>query len=246
MKVIVIDDEKNALILLEALLKELFPEITHIYTALDLKEGVELIHKHAPDIVFLDIEMPNYSGLQILDFFDSKQVNFNIIFVTAYNQYAVEAFKLSAVDYILKPININHLKAAVQRSKERKAQKEVGQQLEKLKKLTINRLPIEVPNGMIFLSYDEIQYLEADGSYTKIYVKNGNVKVISKTLKFFVDQLSNNDFFFKSHRSYLVNIKYVKEFVKNDGGYLLMKNDTRIPLAKANFDAFSDCVKELF
>jgi len=246
MKVILIDDEENAIVLLKTVLQETFPEIKRMYAATDLDAGIELIHKYHPDIVFLDIEMPNHSGLQILDFFEDKNVNFNIIFVTAYNQYAIEAFKLSAVDYILKPININHLKEAVLKCKKRIEEKEVSQKLEKLKKLTLNTLPIEVPNGIIFLSYDEIQYLEADGSYTNIYIEDGNTKVISKTLKFFVDQLEDNEFFFKSHRSYLVNIKYVKEYVKTEGGYLIMKNGTRIPLAKVNYDIFSERVKLLF
>ncbi|CAL2079703.1 LytTR family DNA-binding domain-containing protein [Tenacibaculum sp. 190524A02b] len=246
MKVVLIDDEKNALLLLATILKETFSEIEEIHTTTDLKEGVKIIHQNTPDIVFLDIEMPNYSGLQILDFFENKKVNFNIVFVTAYNQYALEALKLSAIDYILKPVNINHLIAAVEKCKQRKEEKEIKNKLEKLKKLTLNTLFIEIPNGFVFLSYDEIQYLEADGSYTNIYVKDGNTKVISKTLKFFVEQLEDNDFFFKSHRSYLVNIKYVKEFVKINGGYLTMKDDTIIPLAKTNFKAFSERVKALF
>jgi two-component system LytT family response regulator len=113
MKAILIDDENKARRLLEALLQDVCPEITAIYQASDLVSGVKLIREQQPDIVFLDIEMPNHSGLQILELFDGKDVNFQIIFVTAYSQYAIEAFKLSAIDYLLKPLDVDEIKKAV-------------------------------------------------------------------------------------------------------------------------------------
>ncbi|MFD2567413.1 LytR/AlgR family response regulator transcription factor [Pseudotenacibaculum haliotis] len=246
MKAILIDDEANAITLLQTLLNENCPEVKEIYWANELDEGVKLINEHKPDIVFLDIEMPKYSGLEIMDFFNGKKIDFSIVFVTAYDQYAIEAFKLCALDYILKPINPNYLVNAVAKCVDKKKENELTEKIDALKKLTFNTLAIEVPKGIIFLSYDEIQYLEADGSYTKIYTSKGNVELICKPLKFFVEQLDHNEYFFKCHRSYLVNIKYIKQFVKLDGGYLIMKNDIKLPFAKNSREEFSKVIEGLF
>lgn len=246
MKAILIDDEKNAITVLKTLINEYCPEIKEIYWANELEEGVRLINMHEADIVFLDIEMPKHSGLEIMDFFNGKKMDFSIVFVTAYNKYAIEAFKLCALDYILKPINPNYLVQAVTKCVDKRKEKELTKKIDALKKLTFNTLAIEVPKGIIFLSYDEIQYLEADGSYTKIYTSKGNVELICKPLKFFVEQLNHNEYFFKCHRSYLVNIKYIKQFVKLDGGYLIMKNDIKLPLAKSSREKFSKIIEGLF
>lgn len=245
MNVVIIDDEKDAIILLETILKENFPKISNIYTASNLDSGVQIIKKNKPEIVFLDIEMPKYSGLEIVDFFSEKEITFDIIFVTAYNKYAIDAFKISAIDYILKPINIDHLKEAVKRSIDNRHEKALAQKLEVLKKLNYNSIPIEVPKGIIFLSYDEIQYMEADGSYTKIYTSDEELRVVSKPLKFFHEQLIENKLFFRSHRSYLINIKFIKEYNRIDGGYLLMKNKVRLPISKIYQDQFLHLVKKM-
>ncbi|MCF1192721.1 LytTR family DNA-binding domain-containing protein [Mangrovimonas sp. AS39] len=249
MKAIIIDDEKRARHLLSNLITEHCPSIEEIYEASDLKSGVDLIKTEHPDIVFLDIEMPNQSGLDILEYFPN-QIDFKIIFVTAYNQYAIEAFKLSAVDYLLKPVDITELKEAVAKAKEAIEANNLSGQLNKLRdslrQLSMDKIALEIPKGILFTSHNDIVYFEADGMYTNVQLVEGKQKTICKPLKHFVEQLSKNGMFFKCHRSYFINLKYVEELVKDDGDYLLMSNQKRIPISKSKRDQFLEVVKETF
>lgn len=249
MKAIIIDDEKRARHLLSNLIAAHCPEINQVQEASDLKSGVHLIKAEQPDIVFLDIEMPNQSGLDILAYFPD-QIDFKIIFVTAYNQYAIEAFKLSAVDYLLKPIDITELKEAVAKAKEAIDVNNLSGQLNKLrdslKQLSMDKIALEIPKGILFASHNDIVYFEADGMYTNVHLVEGKQKTICKPLKHFVEQLAQNTMFFKCHRSYLINLKYVEELVKDDGDYLLMRNQKRIPISKSKRDQFLEVVKETF
>jgi two-component system LytT family response regulator len=249
MKSLIIDDEKSARNLIEIMLLDVCPEIKEILKASDLENGVELIKKEKPDIVFLDVEMPKYSGLRILDFFEGSSIDFQIIFITAYDKYAIEAFKLSAIDYLLKPIDVHELKKAVQKSIEVIKNTKVVSKLEHLKKsiqhLKINTLPLEVPKGITFVSYDDIIYFEADAMYTKVHMQDGTLELVSKPLKHFVEQLEGNDFFYKCHRSYLVNLKHIKQFLKQDGGYLILSNGQNIPIAKNKKEEFLACIQNL-
>lgn len=250
MKVLIIDDEKSARNLIETMLLDVCPEIQTIAKASDLQSGVEIIRKETPEVVFLDVEMPKYSGLRILDFFENKEVNFQIVFITAYDKYAIEAFKLSAIDYLLKPIDVDELKKAVAKSIRHIGNQKVSSKLENLKKsiqhLKLNTLPLEVPKGISFVSYDDILYFEADAMYTKVYMKDESVELVSKPLKYFSDQLEENDFFYKCHRSYMVNLKHIKQFLKQDGGYIVMSNGNNIPIAKNKKEEFLQCIQTLF
>ncbi|MDN3492149.1 LytR/AlgR family response regulator transcription factor [Winogradskyella bathintestinalis] len=249
MKAIIIDDEKRARHLLSKLLNEHCASISSIDEAQDLASGVGLIKSSKPDIVFLDIEMPNQSGLDILEYFPN-QINFKIIFVTAYNQYAIEAFKLSAVDYLLKPVDTSELKEAVAKAEEAIKANNLNDQLNKLrdslKQLAIDKIALEIPKGIMFASHNDIVYFEADSMYTNVQLIDGKQKTICKPLKHFVEQLENNAMFFKCHRSYLINLKYVDELVKDDGDYLLMNNQKRIPISKSKRDQFLEVIKETF
>ncbi|APY12253.1 DNA-binding response regulator [Seonamhaeicola sp. S2-3] len=249
MKAIIIDDEKHARHLLSNIITEHCPNISGIKEAHDLASGVDLIKVSKPDIVFLDIEMPNQSGLDILEYFPN-QIDFKIIFVTAYNQYAIEAFKLSAVDYLLKPVDINELKEAITKAKDAIKANNLNDQLNKLrdslKRLSIDKIALEIPKGIMFASHNDILFFEADGMYTNVQLVNGKQKTICKPLKHFVEQLENKALFFKCHRSYLINLKYVDELVKEDGDYLLMTNKKRIPISKSKRDQFLEVIKETF
>ena len=249
MKAIVIDDEKRARHLLLQLINQYCPQIDAIDEASDLASGVTIIKKTQPDIVFLDIEMPKQSGLDILEYF-TEDIDFKIIFVTAYNQYAIEAFKLSAVDYLLKPVAINELQNAVIKAEKSIAASDLKSQLFKLresfKSLSASKIAIEVPKGIMFASHEDIVYFEAESMYTKVQLFNGKSKMICKPLKYFVEQLTNNNMFFKCHRSYLINLNYVEELTKNGGDFLLMKNKKRIPISKTKKEQFIEVVKEMF
>ncbi|MDV7187893.1 LytTR family DNA-binding domain-containing protein [Lutibacter sp. TH_r2] len=249
MKAVIIDDEKRARHLLSSLIKEHCPLITALHEAQDLKSGVALIKEVKPKIVFLDIEMPEESGLSILDYF-SETIDFEIIFVTAYNHYAIDAFKLSAIDYLLKPIDVLELKAAIIKASKAIENNNTNIQLQKLreslKQLAIDKIALEVPKGILFASHDDIVLFEADGMYTNVILKNSKPKIICKPLKHFVEQLSNNTLFFKCHRSYLINLKYVDELIKEDGDYLVMSTKKRIPISKSKKEQFLAIIKETF
>lgn len=250
MKVIIIDDENKARRLISTLLTENCSDITLQLEANDLETGVALIKEHQPDIVFLDIEMPKHSGLQIVDFFEPHEMNFQIIFVTAYNDYAIQAFKLSAVDYILKPVDILELKTAIEKAKKNIESKSINNRLDDLKRvfqqLSLNKMVLEVPKGILFVSHDDIILFEADGMYTKVYMKNNESQLICKPMKHFVDQLEDKPIFYKPHRSFLVNLKYIKELSKKDGFHLIMENNKTIPIAKEKKDEFLQMIQDLF
>lgn len=250
MKAIIIDDENKARRLISSLLTEHCSEITSLLEADDLETGVALIKEHQPDIVFLDIEMPKHSGLEIGNFFEPNEINFQIIFVTAYNDYAIQAFKLSAVDYILKPVDISELKSAVEKAKKNMESKSISNRLDDLKKvfqqLSLNKMVLEIPKGILFVSHDDIILFEADGMYTKVYMKNNETQLICKPMKHFVNQLQDKPIFYKPHRSYLVNLKYIKELSKKDGFHLIMENNKTIPIAKEKKDEFMQLVQDLF
>ena len=250
MKAIIIDDENKSRRLLELLLKETSTEIDEIFQASDLISGVDIIKKEKPEIVFLDIEMPQYSGLEILDFFKEEEINFQIIFITAYNQYAIEAFKLSAIAYLLKPIDVTELKEAVDKTICVINKSNVNKQLDDLKKafqqLSLNKIALEIPKGIIFVNHDDIIFFEADAMYTLVYLQNGKTELICKPLKHFVDQLESKNIFYKPHRKYLVNLKHIKEFSKKDGFFLIMENNKTIPIARDNKEEFIKIVQEVF
>ena len=250
MKVIIIDDENKARRLISTLLSENCPEITLQLEADDLETGVALIKEHQPDIVFLDIEMPKHSGFQIVDFFEPSEINFQIIFVTAYNDYAIQAFKLSAVDYILKPVDISELKSAIEKAKRNIESKSINNRLDDLKRvfqqLSLNKMVLEVPKGILFVSHDDIILFEADGMYTKVYMKNNESQLICKPMKHFVDQLQDKPIFYKPHRSFLVNLRYIKELSKKDGFHLIMENNKTIPIAKEKKDEFMQLIQDMF
>ncbi|MDH7446901.1 LytR/AlgR family response regulator transcription factor [Aquimarina sp. 2201CG14-23] len=250
MKALVIDDENKARRLLQALIEGECKDITTIIQASDLESGVQLIKAEEPDIVFLDIEMPQHSGLQILDFFEDEEVTFQIIFTTGYNQYAVEAFKLSAIDYLLKPIDIEELKVAVDKAVISAKERTINDKFEDLKKsfkqLSLNKLALDIPKGIIFVSHDDVLYFEADGMYTKVYLQGNKTELICKPLKHFILQLESKSIFYKPHRSYLINLKHIKELSKKDGYHLIMENNKTIPIAKDKKEEFIRVIKEVF
>jgi two-component system LytT family response regulator len=229
MKALIIDDEKKARHLIRILLTENCPEITSIDEAEDLEMGVQMIKEQQPDIVFLDIEMPKYTGLQILEFFEPNEVTFEIIFVTAYNEYAVEAFKLTATDYLLKPVDKKELIHAVYKAKKQIEKSTASNKIQEIKfffeQLALNKIALEIPKGILFVSHEDILFFEADGMYTNVFIKGKEPQLICKPIKHFAMQLEGKSVFYKPHRSYLVNLKHLKELWKtiNEFHYLLKR-----------------------
>lgn len=238
-KVIIIDDELGARNLLKGLLKEFCPGTEVLDLCADLPNGVKAIRKHKPDLVFLDIEMPGHSGLELLDFFNEDEIGFSIIFTTAYSEYAVKAFKLSAIDYLLKPIEPSELEAAVDRfRKKTKQEKEgLGAQVEYIKQPLANKIGVPTQNGVKFIDTQEIIFIKADNTYSEVYTTEDEKIVVSRTLKNFEDVLKEIPAFVRVHKSYLVNTNFVTDYVKSDGGYLVMNKKHHVSVSPDKVDA---------
>lgn len=249
MKVVIIDDEKKARNVLETLIIENCVSITEIHQAEDLLSGVQLIQEVQPQIVFLDIEMPEFSGLEILNFIDKTECNFEIIFVTAYSQYAVQAFQLSAVDYLLKPARPTQLKEAVEKAIAQLDKSQISTKLDELKQnltsTNFKKVGLPYADGIKFVNFENIIMLEADGMYTKVSLLKDNAILVSKPLKYFVDILQTTPTFYKPHRSFLINLIHIKEYVKKDGGYIIMENDKTVSVSKDKKDEFLTIVQNI-
>lgn len=231
-KAIIIEDESRAQIYLKGVLKMVAPHVEVIAICDDLPSGVISIRKHKPNIVFLDIEMPKYNGLEIVNFFDENDLNFAIVFTTAYNQYAIQAFKTSAIDYLLKPIDPEELKATIDRFTKKhtigsfNAIVKVSENLKKESKIAIPD-----GNNLVMIAPSEILYLKADNSYTQIVLTSGKKMVTSRFLKNFDESLKMYTHFFRCHKSYIINTKYIARYSKADGGTALLENQIEIPVS---------------
>jgi len=247
MKAIIIDDERKARNVLKILIEENCHKITEIFLAENLLDGIEIIKKEKPSIVFLDIEMPEHSGLEILDFLDKEELNFEIIFTTAYSDYAIKAFQLSAIDYLLKPVRPLQIKEAVEKAILNIRKSKISTRLEELKQSlsssNFNKIGLPYADGIKFVNFDDIVMLQADGMYTMVSVNNDKTILVSKPLKFFTEILQNQKMFYKPHRSFLINLAYIKAYIKKDGGYILMDNDVSVSISKDNKADFLSIVQ---
>jgi two-component system, LytTR family, response regulator len=245
---IIIDDENMARALLRNILEDVAPDVTILAECDDLPNGIKAIKKYKPDIVFLDIEMPGHSGLTILDFFDDEDVNFDIVFTTGYSEFAIQAFKLSATDYLLKPINPEMLQQTVERIF--KADK--NNNIEKYKALQSNIanntedkcIVVNLTGSTRFIKIKDILMLEADGSYCKLHLKNNEKLITSKNLKHFEESLEGVPNFFRCHKSNIVNLKYVMEVNKSEGE-ILLENKLTASISAEKVDLFIEKMKQL-
>lgn len=248
LKTIIIEDEPAAANLLEEMLKDIEPPVEVIEKCSDLPSGVKSIRKYTPDIVFLDIELPVYSGLQLLDFFNPEEITFQVIFTTAYNEYAMKAFEMSAVDYLLKPLQEEKLHAAVRKaySKQAPASLELLPALrENLQLNDSKKIVVPVANGFDVLNLKEICYFKAEGSYTNIFFADRSSLLVSKNLKHFEFIVSSINHFVRIHRSYIANINYVKKIIRKEGGILLLENKSELPVAEDKMEKIIELLQRL-
>lgn len=236
LKAVIIDDSKQARKLLRLMLMELSPETHILGEAENADAGLKLIQDVEPDLVFLDIEMPKKSGLHLAEMLIKEKIDTQVIFTTAYNSYAINAFRLSAIDYLLKPINEDQLEEAIEKVR---SNKQLHDSTIRLEALTNNLqegksavLSIPVHGGYDFIPLDDIIYLEADGSYVKIVCTEKRNKLVSKNLKYFEGMLESASHFIRPHRSFLVNMKHVLSFNKTDGGSLTVDVNQNIPISR--------------
>lgn len=215
-KAILVDDEESARNVLSNLITRFCPQLEIVQTCNNVITAVEEIKKHQPDVVFLDIEMPNYAGYELVSFFE--EVNFEIIFVTAYDKYAIKAFEISAVDYLLKPIEIDRLKQAVERlitkTNLKNSSKNFAALKENLKSDVVSKIVVRKNDGQEIVAINDIIAIEAQEAYSSIFTNNGAF-LMSKNLKHFETLLENNTQFFRSHKSWIINLKKVQSFSKS-------------------------------
>ena len=240
LKAILVDDELSSLQNLQQKLTEFCPDVKVIATAQKPEDAILLIQQHKPDVIFLDIEMPRMNGFRMLDEIDD--ISFDIIFTTAYNHYAVDAIRISAFDYLTKPIAIKDLQNAVERLAEHR-QLQTKDKLGVLKsslnanKSQEEKIVIATNEGMEFITINNILHIESSSNYSKIYLQNGKSMVVTKLLKDFEDMLLPYRFY-RIHNSHLINLKYIEKYIKGDGGQVRLVNGTVIDVARRKKDEF--------
>lgn len=244
-KAILVDDEQNNLVNLGQLLKTYCPGVEVVATAADAAAGRNAILQHQPDLVFLDIQMPGKSGFDLLR--ELHQYDFEVIFVTAFDQYAIQAVRFAAVDYLLKPVNIDELQAAVSRALAKRSEKKKNLQLENLLQLLQeqkedHRIALATIKETRFIRTTDIVRCESSNNYTIFFLSNGEKLTASRPI-FEYEELLKSYGFIRCHQSHLVNRKYVKSWVKEDGGYLLMDNGHQVPVSKNKKDMVTWALK---
>ncbi len=247
LSVLIIDDEKRAINGLKLLIENHIPEIDRIYTALGSSEGFPLIQKYHPDLVFLDVEMPGMTGFEMLEAL--KETKVNVIFTTAYDHYAIRAIRFSAIDYLLKPIDIQELKASIKRFVNNPVRKNQLNPL--INNLVLNlrrqqrkpRLAVPTLGGLIFLDIDEIVHCQADNNYTIFHLENGSKFMSSKTLKEYDDLLNEYDFL-RVHQSHLINPVFINEYTQK--GIIEMKNHVLVQVSRRKHHWLMERLKTLY
>lgn len=240
-KAIIVDDEPRNIRILKNLLEEFCPEVIVGGEAESAETAIHLIRSAQPDLVFLDIEMPFGNAFDLLD--KLMPVNFQVIFVTAFDNYALKAFRYYALDYLLKPVDIEELKAAVKKAVERVKEKNMSQTLDvfiqtmKPSKNTLQKIGLPTNDGLVFTNIEDIVRCEASGSYTIIYLHDKQKFIVSKSLKEYEDLLPEDNFC-RIHHSHIVNLAYVKKYFKGRGGYIEMNDNTTIEVATRKRDEF--------
>ncbi|WP_324718877.1 LytR/AlgR family response regulator transcription factor [Salinimicrobium sp. HB62] len=232
---VIVDDEVSAIKSLQWEINAFCPWIEVCATYLSPNEAIKGIDLIKPDCVFLDIEMPQMDGFQLLH--SLKFRNFELIFTTAYDNYALQAFRENAVDYLLKPIDSDDLKVAAERVLDRKKNNRLGEQLRNImqdmrKQPAPRKIPLSFVDKTLYVPSEDIIYCKSDGNYTEVYMNDGKKEVLSKKIKE-VEALIDNPSFYRTHHSFLVNLSCVTEFVKSDGQYLILKDGSSIPVSRS-------------
>lgn len=237
---IIIDDEPKGRLALREKLLAYCPEVLILDEAANGQDALVLIKRHKPQLIFLDIEMPKMNAFEMLNAFPEK--NFHIIFTTAYDQYAIKAIKYAAFDYLLKPIDIEELKTAVTKVSTIKdnqtlAQAELLSQHLLHPKKQFAKLAIPTLEGILFFNIADIIHLEANSNYTNIFFVTNTKVTASKTLKEF-EELLPADTFFRTHHSHIINLNYIKRYIKGDGGQIELTNGTLVDVSRSKKEEF--------
>jgi len=240
-KLVIIDDEASARIILRGFIEKFFPEYEVIGEADTVEKGIEVLQNTSPDLVFLDIQLNNGTGFNILEAIGEH--NFHVVFVTAYENFAIEAFRFAAMDYLLKPLKITDLRNTLQRFEQRTLLKPdtlkttTLQENIKLNDLRQGKIVLPSVEGFEVVNMQDIIRLESDRNYTRIYLIGKAEFIVSRTLKEFEDMLAQYDFF-RIHHSHIIHLKYIKKYIRGQGGEVVMTDESIVPVSRAKKEEF--------
>ncbi len=246
--VFIVDDEYQSRLVIAKMLLHYFPGIQITGQATTVAEAVEGIDRLAPQVVFLDVHIGSETGFDVLDQLDST--GFELIFTTAYQEYALKAFRYSAIDYLVKPINAAELETATQRAMRKIALQQsttarqvqlLQQQLDPAHKFT-GKIAVPTPEGLLFIGVDDIVYCQGQSNYTEIFLASGQKLTSSHTLKLYEEML-NDQHFFRVHKSFLINLQHIKMYRRGEGGTAVMSNGREIEIARRNKTSFLNLFK---
>jgi len=249
-KAVIIDDEKKSRNALTALLERYCPNVIILGEAAGVQTGKKLIREAKPDVIFLDIQMQDGSGFRLLESFD--EVNFEIVFTTAFDQYAIKAIKYSALDYLLKPIIPDELIEAVRKVEEKKIIKNanINQNIDvllgniKSTNAETKKIILSTAEKIHVIQVSDILRCESDNYYTNFFFTDGTKLLISKTLKENEKMLKDHNFI-RPHKSHLINIAYIKGYMKNDGGFILMSDNSKVPVSRRRKELIIETINNL-
>ena len=247
-KALIVEDETQSRQLLKTLVDKYCTDIEVIDTAANVEQAIEAIQKHQPDLVFLDITMPDGTGFDLLE--KMSPIKFDIIFTTATDKYAINAIKYSALDYLLKPIDVEELKYSVNKFIQKKSQlntvENLAHLLQNLKQSTDNYQKITLPTGTAYeiIYIKDIVRCEAEGNYSMFYLINGKRLLVTAGLKHYEDLLPKKEFM-RIHHHHLININHVIRYIKNDGSFAVMSDDTKIEVSRRKKDEFLEALKKI-
>jgi two-component system LytT family response regulator len=240
LKSVIVDDEFKSRESLRILIEDFCEDVKVCALCQSVDEGIQAIQEYTPEVVFLDIKMQRETGFDLLT--KIKNIDFEVIFTTAHSEYAIKAFRFSAIDYLLKPIDIEELKRALA-----KVNKKLNENISvRIKHLLQNlhstssenfKLALPTAEGLFFVKIADILYCEASSNYTEIVTNDGKKHVVSRTLKEYDEMLTDHNFY-RIHNSYLINLNAIKKYVRGDGGYVVMNNDRSLDVSKRKKEGF--------
>jgi len=233
---IAIDDEKHCLATLSLLVKKYCPEVVLTSLCKSAAEGLEAIWQHQPDLVLLDVEMPNMNGFTMLE--QLTDIPFSVIFTTSYDQYAIRAIRYSALDYLLKPVDPNELQSAIRKYGQQQPAGTTAQIRHLLDQVSgrgnaLSRLAVPSIDGFEFIPVEKLVYCEANDNYTHFYLHAGKKIIASRSLKDIEEQLAPFTHFVRVHHSYMVNMNQVTRYVRGEGGHLIMSDGSMVPVSRS-------------
>jgi len=237
-RAIIIDDEQESRNTIFNILNNYCDQVTVVAQAENVREGLAAIEDYKPDVVFLDIQMPDGSGFDLLE--NLPEINFQVIFITAFDQYALKAIKFSALDYILKPVDPHLLIEAVNKIKPSETNHDfITHQISTLlrNKNNFERITLPTLEGLKFINIKDIIRCEADNNYTQFFLNSGEKILVTKTLKEYDETLSELDFI-RVHQSHLVNVKFVDRYIKGDGGTIVMVDGSEVEVSRRRKEEF--------